>query len=114
MTQDIPEPTSHAAHDLRLIGLRGVPEVTPGMDVANVVIAAAQASETPLEDGDILVVTQKIVSKAEGMLVDLRTIEPSDLARRWAERWGKDPRHIEVVFHESARIVRMDRGIIIA
>ncbi len=114
MTQDIPEPTSHAAHDLRLIGLRGVPEVTPGMDVANVVIAAAQASETPLEDGDILVVTQKIVSKAEGMLVDLRTIEPSDLARRWAERWGKDPRHIEVVFQESARIVRMDRGIIIA
>jgi len=84
------------------------------MDMADVVIAAAQASETPLLDGDILVVTQKVVSKAEGMLVDLRTVEPSDLARRWAKRWGKDARQIEVVFRESARIVRMDRGLIIA
>jgi len=114
MNTDEKQTPPHAAHDLRLIGLRGVPEVTPGMDVAEVVIAAAQASETPLLDGDILVVTQKVVSKAEGMLVDLRTVEPSDLARRWAERWGKDARQIEVVFRESARIVRMDRGLIIA
>ncbi len=106
--------TAHAAQELRLIGLRGVPEVTPGMSVTDLVITAAQASDLTLLDGDILVVTQKVVSKAEGMLVDLRTVEPSDLARRYAERWGKDARQVEVVLRESARIVRMDRGLIIA
>jgi coenzyme F420-0:L-glutamate ligase / coenzyme F420-1:gamma-L-glutamate ligase len=60
------------------------------------------------------VVTHKIVSKAEGRLVDLRTIEPSTLAKAYATRYGKDPRQIEVVFRESRRIVRMDRGIIIS
>jgi coenzyme F420-0:L-glutamate ligase/coenzyme F420-1:gamma-L-glutamate ligase len=60
------------------------------------------------------VVTHKIVSKAEGRLVDLRTVEPSPLAKGYATRYGKDPRQIEVVFRESRRIVRMDRGIVIS
>lgn len=72
------------------------------------------ASELQLQRGDILVVTHKIVSKAEGQVVDLRTIEPSPFAIKWAERYGKDPRQIEVVLREAQRIVRMDRGIIIA
>jgi coenzyme F420-0:L-glutamate ligase/coenzyme F420-1:gamma-L-glutamate ligase len=67
-----------------------------------------------LRPRDVLVVTHKIVSKAEGRLVDLRTIEPSTLAKAYATRYGKDPRQIEVVFRESRRIVRMDRGIIIS
>jgi coenzyme F420-0:L-glutamate ligase/coenzyme F420-1:gamma-L-glutamate ligase len=100
--------------ELRLIGLRDVPEVRPGMDVADVVREALAAAGQTLHDGDVLVVTHKIVSKAEGRLVDLRTVEPSDLARRFAARWGKDPRHTEMVLRESARIVRMDRGIIIS
>jgi coenzyme F420-0:L-glutamate ligase / coenzyme F420-1:gamma-L-glutamate ligase len=58
-------------------------------------------------------VTHKIVAKAEGRLVDLRTIEPSDFAREWAAAWGKDPRHVEVVLRESVRVVRMDRGVLI-
>src|SRR5262249_8461235 len=51
--------------------------------------------------------------KAEGRLVDLRTVEPSDFAQRWASAWAKDPRHIEVVLRESVRIVRMDHGVLI-
>ena len=58
-------------------------------------------------------VTHKIVSKAEGRLVDLQTIEPSDLAMRFASRWGKDPRAVEVVLRESREIVRMARGLLI-
>ena len=58
--------------------------------------------------------TQKIVSKAEGCVVDLATIEPSALAREWADRWDKDARVVELVLRESTRIVRMERGVIIS
>ena len=104
--------TPHAA--VQIFALPGVPEVQPGDDLAQLVLDSAAAGSTSLQNGDILVVTQKVVSKAEGRLVDLRTMEPSDLATRFAERWSKDPRYVEVVLRESARIVRMDRGIIIA
>jgi coenzyme F420-0:L-glutamate ligase/coenzyme F420-1:gamma-L-glutamate ligase len=99
---------------VRLLGLRGVPEVRPGMDVARLLLDATRASGVALGDGDIVVVTHKVVSKAEGQLVDLREVEPSALARSFAAQWGKDARHVEVVLRESARIVRMDRGIIIS
>jgi coenzyme F420-0:L-glutamate ligase / coenzyme F420-1:gamma-L-glutamate ligase len=100
--------------ELRIVALRGVPEVRPGDDLAALALDAYTASGLRPESGDVLVVTQKIVSKAEGALVDLRHVEPSDLARRFAERWGKDPRYVEVVLRESERIVRMDRGLIIS
>ena len=99
---------------VQIIGLDGVPEVRPGDDLATIVLGAVAASGEGLRDGDLLVVTHKIVSKAEGRLVDLREIEPSDLARRHAAAWDKDPRQIEVVLRESKRIVRMAHGIIIA
>ena len=83
------------------------------MDFADLARAAVSAAGETFQDGDVLVVTHKIVAKTEGRLVDLRTVEPSDFARRWAAAWGKDPRHIEVVLRESVRIVRMDRGILI-
>jgi coenzyme F420-0:L-glutamate ligase/coenzyme F420-1:gamma-L-glutamate ligase len=67
-----------------------------------------------LKTDDIVVVTHKVVSKAEGRLVDLATVEPSALAKGFAARYAKDPRQIEVVLRESKRIVRMDRGIIIS
>lgn len=100
--------------NISIIGLGGMPEVRPGDDLAGLILVAVEASGEQLRDGDLLVVTHKVVSKAEGQLVDLRTVEPSDLARRHAEQWGRDPRHIEVVLRESARIVRMANGIIIA
>jgi coenzyme F420-0:L-glutamate ligase/coenzyme F420-1:gamma-L-glutamate ligase len=62
----------------------------------------------------VLVVTHKIVAKAEGALVDLRTVEPSPVARAFGETWSKDPRQVEVVLRHTKRIVRMDRGVIIS
>lgn len=100
--------------EIQIIGLRGAPEAQPGDDLARMALDAAAASGDSLQDGDILVVAQKVISKAEGLLVDLRTIEPSDLARRYAEQWGRDPRQTEVVLRESVRVVRMDRGLIIS
>ncbi len=107
-TQDGPPP------ELRVFGVTGIPEVHPGDDLAALILDAAVGQGTPPADGDVLVVTQKVVSKAEGALVDLRDVEPSALARSFAREWDKDPRHVEVVLRESRRIVRMDRGIIIA
>jgi coenzyme F420-0:L-glutamate ligase / coenzyme F420-1:gamma-L-glutamate ligase len=99
---------------VQLIGLNDAPEVTPGMDLARVILGAVRASDLTLRDDDILIVTHKVVSKAEGRLVNLRDVQPSDLAQRFAEQWSKDARQVEVVLRESARIVRMDRGIIIS
>jgi coenzyme F420-0:L-glutamate ligase/coenzyme F420-1:gamma-L-glutamate ligase len=96
---------------VQVFPLDGIPEIHPGDDLAEIVLTAAQSA--PLVAGDVLVVTQKVVSKAEGRLVDLRAVEPSALARSWAAAWDKDPRHIEVVLRESKRIVRMDRGVLI-
>jgi coenzyme F420-0:L-glutamate ligase / coenzyme F420-1:gamma-L-glutamate ligase len=96
---------------IEVLGIEGFPEVRAGDDL-NSMISSAVAGD--LQTGDVLVVTHKIVSKAEGRLLDLRTVEPSPLAKDYATRYGKDPRQIEVVLRESRRIVRMDRGIIIS
>ncbi|MGZ8474730.1 MAG: coenzyme F420-0:L-glutamate ligase [Candidatus Limnocylindria bacterium] len=95
---------------IELIALEGIPEVAPGDDIAAHVASAAAASGIGLADSDVLVVTQKIVSKAEGRLVELTAVTPSDFAREWAGRWGKDPRQVELVLRESASIVRMGPG----
>ena len=95
---------------LELIALDGIPEVTPGADLAGLIADAASASGVALADDDVLIVTQKIVSKAEGRLVPLASVTPSDLASSWAEQWGKDPRQVELVLRESAAIVRMGPG----
>ena len=94
-----------------MLPVEGIPEVRPGDDLAGM-LAGALGEE--LRSGDVLVVTHKVVSKAEGRLVDLRTVEPSALAKGFAARYGKDPRQVEVVLRESRRIVRMDRGVIIS
>jgi coenzyme F420-0:L-glutamate ligase/coenzyme F420-1:gamma-L-glutamate ligase len=95
---------------LELIALDGIPEVQAGDDVSGLIASAAAGAGVALGDGDVLVVTQKIVSKAEGRVVDLSTVEPSALARDWADRWGKDARQVELVLRESAAIVRMAPG----
>lgn len=92
----------------------GIDEVASGADLAGILHRALQAQGTPVHDGDILVVTQKIVSKAEGCLVNLDDIQPSPLAAEWAARWDKDARVVELVLRESRRIVRMERGVIIS
>jgi len=99
---------------VQLLPVHGIGEIEPGIDLAAAIGAALTAQGTPLQDGDILVVTQKIVSKAEGCLIALKDVTPSTWAEQYARQWGKDPRHVEVVLHQSRRIVRMDRGVLIA
>jgi coenzyme F420-0:L-glutamate ligase / coenzyme F420-1:gamma-L-glutamate ligase len=96
---------------LEILPVAGIPEVQPGDDLTDLIVGTAGQD---LQAGNILVVTHKIVSKAEGRLVDLRTVEPSALAKSFAARFERDPRQIEVVLRESRRIVRMDRGLIIS
>lgn len=97
---------------LRLLPLFGLPEITPGCDLAALIAGAARAEGIPLANR-IVVVCQKIVSKAEGRLVPLAGVEPSALAREIGAEHGRDPRQVEVVLRESRRIVRRGRGVLI-
>ncbi len=99
--------------EIRVIGVEGLPEITPGMDLTPMIIGTAKAQGTPIQTGDIVVITQKVVSKAEGALVDLSTVTPSHLAREWAREYARDPRLIEVALQQSRRISRMDRGVLV-
>ena len=99
---------------IHVFAVPGVPDVEPGDDVGAVIAAAASRAGETIETGDVVVVAQKIVSKAEGALVRLDEVAPSPRAAEWAAAWGKDPRVVEVVLRESRRIVRMQRGILIA
>ena len=95
-----------------ITALEGIPEVTAGADLGALIVAAL---DRPLDGSEVVVVTQKIVSKAEGRVVDLATVQPRAKAREWGERWGKDPRAVEVVLGESAEVLRMaDGGLIIS
>lgn len=94
--------------DLRVFGVAGLPEVTAGDD-----LAAMISSATELADGDVVVVTSKVVSKAEGATVELDAVTPSPLADGYAERWDKDPRVVEVVLRQAVRIVRMSGSVLI-
>ena len=99
--------------------LAALPEVRPADDLAGLVAAAwrASAAEQPElapRSTDVLVITQKVVSKAEGRLVDLRRVEPRKAALEFAERWERDARQVEVVLRESAKVLRMERGIVIS
>lgn len=99
--------------EIRILPLRGIPEVRPGDDLPALIASAAAGGAPALEDGDVVVIAQKVVSKAEGRLVSLETIEPSVLAASFAAQYDKDPRHVEVVLRESRRIARMERGVLI-
>jgi coenzyme F420-0:L-glutamate ligase / coenzyme F420-1:gamma-L-glutamate ligase len=101
------------AGELRIIPIRGLGEILPGADLAGLILAALETQNTPLSDGDVLVVTQKIVSKAEGRIVDPAGVEPSHIARMAAEQGKKDAGYYEVVLRESRRIVKMDRGVLV-
>lgn len=99
--------------EIRIIGIQGLPEIRPGDDLAKMLVDAAKRQKTPLQTGDILVITQKVVSKAEGRLVKLADVKPSGFAKSIAATYQKDPRQMELILRESKRIVRMDMGILI-
>jgi coenzyme F420-0:L-glutamate ligase/coenzyme F420-1:gamma-L-glutamate ligase len=98
---------------LEIFGIPGLPEITPGTDLAAAIGDAAGAAGKPLRDGDILVVTSKVVSKAEGRVVELASVEVSPFARQYAERWEKDPAVIELVLREARRVVRQVGPVLI-
>jgi coenzyme F420-0:L-glutamate ligase/coenzyme F420-1:gamma-L-glutamate ligase len=91
---------------LTIFGVPGLPEIEAGSDLAGMIAGAAAGAGDPLADGDVVVITSKVVSKAEGRTLDLATIEPSLFAKEYAEKWEKDPRVVELVLRESRRIVR--------
>ena len=98
--------------EICIFGLPGIPEVHAGDDLAGMIVDAARA-HGGIDDGDVFVVTQKVVSKAEGRIVDLERVTPSAFARQIAEQWEKDARQVEVVLGETKRIVRMGHGVVI-
>lgn len=119
-------------HSIRIRGLEGIPEIQPGDDLGATICRALDKSRSCAENagsrnapasgsgprgiqaGTVFVVAQKIVSKAEGRLVRLDGVQPSAQARDWAAQYHKDARMVEVILREARRIVRMDRGILIA
>jgi coenzyme F420-0:L-glutamate ligase/coenzyme F420-1:gamma-L-glutamate ligase len=103
------------ADALVVLPVAGIPEVRTGDDLGALLAdgLAATPGALPLRPDDVIVVTQKIVSKAEGAVVDLATVEPRPEAVAFAARWGRDPRQVEVVLREAVRVVRMANGVII-
>ena len=93
--------------------LPGLPEIRRGDDLATLILAALRRADLALQAGDVLVVAQKIVSKAEGRSVDLTTITPSSKAVELAARVQKDARFVEVVLSESAEVVRAAPGVLV-
>jgi coenzyme F420-0:L-glutamate ligase/coenzyme F420-1:gamma-L-glutamate ligase len=101
------------AAKLTLTALTGIKLVEPGDDLGAIAVAAFAANRIVPEPGDVLVVAQKIVSKAEGRYVDVTTVEPSERAIALAAEVDKDPRFVEVVLSESKRVVRHRPGLLI-
>ena len=104
---------------LLAVALPELPEVQPGDDLGRLIAEAwwelvTTEPELAPAPGDVLVVTQKVVSKAEGRIVRLAGVEPRPEAVAWAKAWAKDERQVEVVLRESAEVLRMERGVIIS
>ncbi|HEY5053327.1 MAG TPA: coenzyme F420-0:L-glutamate ligase, partial [Solirubrobacterales bacterium] len=94
--------------ELRVVAVAGLPEVTEGMAVGDLIAARAQ-----LEEGDVVVISQKIVSKAEGRIRRLSSVLPGGEARRLAAVLGKEPAAVELVLEESREVLRAERGVLI-
>jgi coenzyme F420-0:L-glutamate ligase/coenzyme F420-1:gamma-L-glutamate ligase len=103
------------ADRVEAVAIEGLGEIVPGDDLPALIAAALAASTgvLPLRDDDVLVVTQKVVSKAEGAIVDLTTIEPRPVAVEFARRYDRDARQVEVVLREAKRVIRMANGVVI-
>jgi coenzyme F420-0:L-glutamate ligase/coenzyme F420-1:gamma-L-glutamate ligase len=99
---------------IEITALATLPDVRAGDDLTAMLRKAAAQERQSIDESVVLAVAQKVVSKAEGAVVDLRDVEPSALARSWAAESGKDPRLVELILKQSRRIVKMDRGVLIA
>ncbi len=102
-----------AARELRVIPVRIAGEIRPGDSLTEKILQALRRQRMPLRKGDILVVKHKVVSKAEGQMVELATIKPSRDSQKWAARYGLDPRIVQLVLSQSKGVLRRKRGILI-
>ena len=98
---------------VQIIGVTGLPAIKRQDDLAKLICVVAEKQGTPIENGDIVVITHVVVSRAEGNTVDLDTVTPSNFARNFAERFDKDPTVVETVLRESKNIIRMGDGKLI-
>ena len=98
---------------VQIFGVEGLPEIVEGTDLAESIFRAAADQGDPIEAGDVVLITSKIVSKAEGCAIELDDVEPSEFALRWSEKWDKDARVTEVVLRESKRVVRQIGPVLI-
>lgn len=101
------------AKSITYVAVPGLPLINPGDDLAALVVDALKAERLRLISGDIVVVAQKVISKAENRYVELKDVRPSERARSLADQTGKDPRYIEVALSESAEVVKHRRNILI-
>jgi coenzyme F420-0:L-glutamate ligase / coenzyme F420-1:gamma-L-glutamate ligase len=101
-------------HPIQILPLADLPEIQQRDDLASLVATAVESSAISVSAGDIFVVAQKVVSKSEGRVVRLDSVNPSEPATKWARENKKDPRVVELVFRESRSILKMERGIIVA
>lgn len=98
---------------LQIFGIPGLPEITAGSDLGELIASAAAQAGTRIETGDVVVVTSKIVSKAEGNVVRMDEVEVSPFARQYAEKWEKEPAIVELVLREAKRVVRQVGSVMI-
>lgn len=98
---------------IQIIGVKGLPIVKEGDNLAKLICNAAERQRTPIQEGDILVITHVVVSRTEGNVVNLDSVVPSDFAKSFAQRFDKDPALIETILRESRSIVRMGHGKLI-
>jgi len=98
---------------IKIIPIKGIPIIKEGDDIGELIVKASKAQGIEIKDGDIIVITHVVVSRAEGRIVNLDEVKPSKFAETIAEQYGKDPALVEVVLREAKSIIRMGRGHII-
>jgi coenzyme F420-0:L-glutamate ligase / coenzyme F420-1:gamma-L-glutamate ligase len=108
-----PAPVTGTPH-IEIFGLRGLPEIEPGAALGLLIASAVERNQLRVAARDVFIVAHKVVSKAEGRLVALDSVQPRAQAIAWAEKYEKDARTVELVFREARRIVKMERGVIVA
>ncbi len=97
---------------IQILELKGIPIIREGDNIAKIIFETAKSQGVEIKNKDVFVIAQTIVSRAEGSIVDLNTVAPSDFAIRTAERFEKDPRQVEVILQEARQIIKMEYAII--
>jgi len=99
--------------EIKIIGLTGIPVIRSGDNLTEIILATARRQGVKISNGDVIVITQKIVSKAEGRLINLDKVAPSSFALEIAKKTGKDPRYVDIILKETKNIVKITNKILI-